>query len=213
MLRQIIHINEEKCNGCGLCAKACHEGAIDIVEGKAKLVRENFCDGFGDCLPACPMDAIKFEVREAPDYDEEAVNRAKNKGKVLQDKTLPIEISSELTMWPVQIKLSPIKAKHFDDMDLLIARDCTAYAYGNFHRDFMRGKAVLIGCPKLDATDYSEKLTEILRNNRIKSITITKMIVPCCTGLEMAVKKAIIRSKKELPLEVYTIGTDGNIIK
>jgi len=213
MIRQIIQIDEEKCNGCGLCADACHEGAIDIIDGKAKLVRENFCDGFGDCLPGCPMGAITFENREAPEYDETAVLKAKEEKKNAEKELSFADIPSQLSMWPIQIKLSPIKAPHFDDKDLLIARDCTGYAYGNFQRDFMMGKTVLIGCPKLDAVDYSDKLTEIFRNNRIKSVTLTKMSVPCCRGMEIAINKALARCGKSIPFTVVTIGIDGKIVK
>ena len=184
MIRKIIHIDEEKCNGCGLCATACHEGAIDIINGKAKLVRENFCDGFGDCLPGCPTGAITFEEREAPAYDEAAV----------------------------QIKLAPVHAPYFAGAKLLIAADCTAYAYANFHQEFMRGKVTLIGCPKLDAVDYSEKLTEILRSNDIQSVTILRMEAPCCGGLEMAAKKALQTSGKFIPWQVVTISIDGKIL-
>ena len=215
MIRKIIHIDEEKCNGCGLCATACHEGAIDIINGKAKLVRENFCDGFGDCLPGCPTGAITFEEREAPAYDEAAVQESKKK-KELQEKMKhlhesgcpgsrmrmleqpgeagsniaePMRQAPQLRNWPVQIKLAPINAPYFNKAKLLIAADCTAYAYANFHQEFMRGKVTLVGCPKLDAVDYSEKLTEIIRSNEIQEVTIVRMEVPCCGGLEMAAKK------------------------
>lgn len=199
MIRKIIHIDEEKCNGCGICATACHEGAIDIIDGKAKLVREHFCDGFGDCLPGCPTGAITFEEREAPAYDEAAVKQA--------------QISPRLCNWPVQIKLAPLQAPYFDGAKLLIAADCTAYAYANFHKEFIRGKVTLIGCPKLDAMNYSEKLTEILRNNDIQSVTVVRMEVPCCGGLEMAAKKAIQDSGKFLPWQVVTISIDGEILE
>jgi len=240
MIRQIIHIDEEKCIGCGLCANACHEGAIDMVDGKAKLVRENFCDGFGDCLPACPTNAITFEKREAPEYDEEAVNNAKaqkaaphaggcpgskirqmnrnaaNTNAGLASASVAPAFSapetSQLQNWPVQIKLAPVKAPYFENAKLLIAADCTAYAYASFHKDFIRGKVTLIGCPKLDSVDYSEKLTEIIRNNDIQSVTIVRMEVPCCGGLEMAVKKALQNSGKFLPWQVVTIGIDGDIL-
>ena len=238
MIRKIIHIDEEKCNGCGLCATACHEGAIDIINGKAKLVRENFCDGFGDCLPGCPTGAITFEEREAPAYDEAAVQENKKKKK-LQEKmkhlheggcpgsrmrmleqpeaaesvaSAPVQPVSRLRNWPVQIKLAPIHAPYFEGAKLLIAADCTAYAYANFHQEFMRGKVTLIGCPKLDAVDYSEKLTEILRNNDIQSVTILRMEVPCCGGLEMAAKKALQTSGKFIPWQVVTISIDGKIL-
>ena len=203
MVRKIIKIDEEKCNGCGICANACHEGAIDIVDGKAKLMREHFCDGLGDCLPACPTGAITFEEREAPEYDEAAVMKAK------QNKNM----HSQLSNWPVQIKLAPIQAPYFHNANLLIAADCTAYAYANFHQEFIRNKVTLIGCPKLDSIDYSEKLTEIIRNNDIKSVTIVRMEVPCCGGLEMAAKRALQDSDKFIPWQVFTISIDGNIIE
>jgi len=205
MVRKIIHIDEEKCTGCGICATACHEGAIEIVDGKAKLVRENFCDGFGDCLPGCPTGAITFEEREAPAYDEAAVKEAKQKAE-------KPKAQSELTNWPVQIKLAPIKAPYFEGAKLLIAADCTAYAYASFHQEFVKGKVTLIGCPKLDAIDYSEKLTEIITNNDIQSVTIVRMEVPCCGGLEMAAKKALQNSGKFIPWQVVTISIDGNIL-
>lgn len=188
MIRQIIHIAEEKCNGCGLCASACHEGAIDIIDGKAKLVREHFCDGLGDCLPQCPTGAISFEEREAPAYDEAAVKAAQKEQHVAK-KTL-----SRLNQWPCQIKLVPIQAPFFDGAKLLIVADCTAYAYANMHEDFMKGKITLIGCPKLDHVDYTEKLTEILRCNDIKSLTIVRMEVPCCGGLQRAGENALRKS-------------------
>ena len=179
MIRKIIHIDEEKCNGCGLCARACHESAIGIIDGKAKLLREDYCDGLGDCLPACPTNAISFVEKEAAAYDEAAVLENKKK----------LEAHSQLQQWPVQIKLVPINAPYFDDADLLIAADCTAYAYANFHQDFIKGKITLIGCPKLDSVDYSEKLTEIIRQNNIKSVTIVRMEVPCCGGIQNAARK------------------------
>ena len=200
MIRKIIHIDEEKCNGCGLCAEACHDGAIDMVDGKAKLVRENFCDGFGDCLPNCPTGAITFEEREAPAYDEAAVKAAQAK------KT------SRLGQWPCQIKLLPTEAPFFDGAKLLIAADCTAYAYANMHEDFMKGKITVIGCPKLDAIDYSEKLTDIIRNNDIKSVTIVRMEVPCCGGLQRAAENALRNSGKFIPWQVVTISRDGRIL-
>ena len=200
MIRRIITIDENKCNGCGLCADACHEGAIGIVAGKAKLLREDYCDGLGDCLPACPMNAISFEQREAPAYNEAAVLAAK-KAKSLQ-----------LRNFPVQIKLAPVNAPWFEDADLLIAADCTAFAYPDFHRDFIRGKVVLIGCPKLDAVNYAEKLTQIFRYNNIRSITVTRMTVPCCGGLTMAVKNAIAASGKDIPLNIVTIRPDGQTV-
>lgn len=209
MIRKIIHIDEEKCNGCGVCASACHEGAIEMIDGKAKLVRENFCDGFGDCLPGCPTGAITFEEREAPAYDEEAVNRAKRE-KAESGST---GMEPRLMNWPVQIKLAPIQAPYFEDAKLLIAADCAAYAYANFHAEFIRDKVTIIGCPKLDSVDYSEKLTEIIRCNDIRSITIVRMEVPCCGGIEMAAKKALQASGKFLPWQVVTISIDGKILE
>lgn len=198
MIRKIIHIDEDKCNGCGICATACHEGAIDIIDGKAKLVRENFCDGLGDCLPACPTGAITFEEREAPAYDEAAVMKAKQSDRTLMN-------------WPVQIKLVPVCAPYFDGADLLIAADCTAYAYAGFHREILKDRVTLIGCPKLDAIDYRTKLTEIVRNNNIRSVTIVRMEVPCCGGLEMAAANALKASGKLIPWQVVTITVDGKI--
>ena len=198
MIRKIIRIDKEKCNGCGACADACHEGAIDIIGGKAELVREHFCDGLGDCLPECPTGAISFEEREAPEYDEEAVKKAQK--KTLQN-------------WPVQIRLAPVNAPYFNDAKLLIAADCTAYTYASFHQDFIRNKVTLIGCPKLDQVDYSEKLTEIIQNNNIQSVTIVRMEVPCCGGLEMAAKKALQSSGKFIPWQVVTISIDGKIVE
>lgn len=201
MIRKIIHIDEDKCNGCGLCAGACHEGAIEIIDGKAKLVREHFCDGLGDCLPSCPTGAITFEEREAPAYDEKAVMQAKQ------------EKRKKLSNWPVQIKLAPLQAPYFDGADLLIAADCTAYAYAEFQKQFVEDRVVLIGCPKLDAADYSEKLKEIISNNRIKSVIIVRMEVPCCGGIEMAAKRALQESGKIIPWQVATISVDGTILK
>ncbi|MBS4968678.1 MAG: 4Fe-4S binding protein [Lachnospiraceae bacterium] len=199
MIRKIIQIDTEKCNGCGLCAKACHEGAIGMVDGKAKLLRDDYCDGLGDCLPACPVNAISFTVREAAAYDEAAVLAKKGKG-------------SQLQQWPVQIRLVPVEAPFFQGADLLVAADCTAYAYAEFHKEFIRGRVTLVGCPKLDSVDYAEKLTEILRNNEIRSVTVVRMEVPCCGGMENAVKRALQASGKFLPWQVVTISTDGKIL-
>ena len=198
MIRKIIEINENLCNGCGLCAHACHEGAIGIVDGKAKLLRDDYCDGFGEWLPAYAMNAICFIEREVPEYNGAEV-LAKNAAS-----------GSQINNWPVQIKLVAPYAPYFNGCDLLIAADCTAYAYSTFHHDFMRNHVTLIGCPKLDMIDYSEKLTDIFKNNNIKSITVTRMTVPCCGGLQYAVEKAIEASGKNIPLRVVTIGTDGN---
>lgn len=194
MLRKIIKIDAALCSGCGLCAKACHEGAIEMADGKAVLTRENYCDGLGDCLPTCPTGAISFETREAPAYDEAAVK------------------ASKLRQWPVQIKLVPVAAQYFENADLLIAADCTGYAYENFHRDFMRGHTVLIGCPKLDEGDYAEKLTAILNRNKIRSVTLTRMLVPCCGGMERALRQAIAASGRQIPWRVVTIDPEGNIV-
>lgn len=197
MIRRIIQIDEEKCNGCGACAAACHESAIGMVDGKAKLLRDDYCDGLGDCLPACPTGAITFVEREAAAYDEAAVIRNQR----------------PLQQWPVQIKLVPTSAPYFDGAKLLIAADCTAYAYASFHEDFKNEKIVLVGCPKLDSVDYSEKLEEIIRSNNITEVTIVRMEVPCCGGLEMAAKKALQNSGKFIPWQVVTIGIDGNIME
>lgn len=210
MVRKIIKIDEEKCNGCGLCANACHEGAIEMINGKAKLVRENFCDGFGDCLPACPTGAITFEEREAPAYDEKAVQQAKRQSQTVQESSVPV--MSQLRQWPCQIKLLPVQAPLYDGAKLLVAADCTAYAYANMHEDFMKGKITLIGCPKLDSVDYSEKLTEIIKNNDIKSVSIVRMEVPCCGGLQRAAENALKASGKFIPWQVVTISRDGKII-
>ena len=230
MLRQIIKIDEEKCNGCGACVDACHEGALALVNGKAKLMRDDYCDGLGDCLPQCPTDAISFETRYAAPYDKEAVEA--NMKKKQQAKaapggcpgsqvrrmhhatdpapaSAPAAVSSQLQNWPVQIKLAPVNAPYFDGAKLLIAADCTAYAYANFHAEMIRGKVTLVGCPKLDAVDYSEKLTEIIRNNDIQSVTLVRMEVPCCGGLELATKKALQASGKFIPWQVVTISIDG----
>lgn len=230
MIRRIITIDEDKCVGCGLCAEACHEGAIGMVDGKAKLLREDYCDGLGDCLPACPVDAISFVEREAPAYDEEAVKKAKlqkegatlpcgcpgTQSKSLERTEAPVAaapVSSRLQQWPVQIKLVPVNAPYFDGANLLIAADCTAYAYGNFHNDFIKNRITLIGCPKLDQGDYTEKLTAIIANNNIKSVTVVRMEVPCCGGIEFAAKRAIQASGKFLPWQVVTIGLDGRILE
>ena len=229
MKRKIIRIDDEKCNGCGACAAACHEGAIEMINGKAMLTREDYCDGLGDCLPACPMNAITFEEREAPAYNEAAVLAAKKKkesrlpcgcpgseARTIRHSTpsesSPKEVRSELLNFPVQIKLAPLHTPYFDASHLLIAADCTAYAYGNFHHDFIRGRITLIGCPKLDDVNYAEKLTEIIRDNDIKSVTVTRMQVPCCGGLEYAVKRALQESGKSLPLRVVNITADGKIL-
>jgi len=201
MLRKIIKIDEEKCNGCGACAAACHEGAIEMIDGKARLTRENYCDGLGDCLPVCPVDAITFEEREAPAYDEQAVLKA------------AALVESQLSQWPVQIKLVPVNAPYFENAKLLIAADCTAYAYGNFHKEFIRNHVTLIGCPKLDEGDYTEKLMQIIANNNLKSVTIVRMEVPCCGGIENAAKRALQASGKFIPWRVVTISTDGKIIE
>ena len=239
MIRKIIHIDEEKCNGCGICANACHEGAIDIVDGKAKLVRENFCDGFGDCLPSCPTGAITFEEREAPTYDENAVKESQNmkmekkmnslhfaggcpgsKTAVFSrednsafEHTPDCRPVSRLKQWPCQIKLLPSQAPFFDGAKLLIAADCTAYAYANMHEEFMKGKITVIGCPKLDGVDYTDKLTEIIRDNDIKSVTIVRMEVPCCGGLQRAAENALRASGKFIPWQVVTISRDGKILE
>ena len=206
MIRKIITIDRDKCNGCGLCASACHEGAIGIVDGKAALLREDYCDGLGDCLPACPMKAITFEVREAPAYNEAAVQKIKAT-KAAGDAP------NCLQNFPVQIKLAPITAPYYNDADLLIAADCTAFAYGNFHRDFINGRITLVGCPKLDGVNYSDKLTAILQNNNIRSVTLTRMTVPCCGGLSYAAETAIAQCGKNIPLQIVTLSPDGQIIK
>lgn len=243
MKRKIIKIDEEKCNGCGLCATACHEGAIDIIDGKAKLVRENYCDGLGDCLPSCPTGAITFEEREAPAYDDAAVKRTQEEHRnqvknmtfeeIMQMQSAntegcpgaasealtahtqgvsPARATARLAQWPCQIKLVPTEAPFFDGARLLIAADCTAYAYANMHEDFMKGRTTIIGCPKLDAVDYSEKLTAIIANNDIKDVTIVRMEVPCCGGLETAAKNALQASGKFIPWQVVTISRDGRIL-
>ena len=225
MIRQMIKIDEEKCNGCGLCVTACHEGALKIEQGKARLIRDDYCDGLGNCLPVCPMDAISFEQREALPYDEEAVMAKMQKNnhshscpgskvqtlQPIQHTTNIMNISSELRQWPVQIKLLPPQAQFFHNADLLVAADCCAYAYGNFHQEFIKDKVTIIGCPKLDDIDYSEKLTDIFKYNTIKSITVTRMTVPCCTGIEIMVRKALEKSGKNIPLIIKIISTDGKI--
>ena len=212
MIRKIIQIEEEKCNGCGACAEACHEGAIGMVNGKAKLLRDDYCDGLGDCLPTCPPGAISFVEREAAAYDEKAVqeNMRRKNGQDLS--YAPLGAGSQLGQWPCQIKLIPINAPCFDGARLLIAADCCAYAYARMHGDFMRGKITLIGCPKLDGIDYSEKLTQIIQDNNIQSVTIVRMEVPCCGGLESAAKRALQASGKSIPCEVATISVDGKIL-
>lgn len=234
MIRRIIKINRDACNGCGLCATACHEGAIEMKDGKATLIREDYCDGLGDCLPACPTGAITFEEREAAAYDDDAVKEHLKKrelekqqnplacgcpgthAKALERTTTPSPVttlvSSQLSQWPVQIKLAPIHAPYFEDANLLIAADCTAFAYGDFHNRFIRNHITLIGCPKLDEGDYSEKLTAIIRDNSIKSVTVVRMEVPCCGGIEHAVKTALQQSGKFIPWQVVTISTDGRIL-
>lgn len=236
MIRKIIHIDEEKCNGCGACANACHEGAIGMVNGKAKLLRDDYCDGLGDCLPACPTNAISFVEREAAEYDRAAVEenmkrKQSAKGAMphhtgcpgaamrqitpkesISDFATAAKIPSQLQNWPVQIKLAPINAPYFNGANLLVAADCTAYAYADFHKEFLKGKIALIGCPKLDDIDYSEKLTQIIMQNDIKSVTIIRMEVPCCGGLEYATKNAIQSSGKFLPWRVVTISVDGKIL-
>ncbi len=222
MIRRIIRIDEDKCNGCGACASACHEGAIAMVNGKARLTREDYCDGLGDCLPACPTGAISFETREAPAYDEAAVLASKARkphgcpGSAARAFDRPASAPcaaaapSELRQWPVQIQLAPVNAPYFDGAHLLIAADCTAYAYGAFHQDFLRGRVALIGCPKLDSADYTEKLTHILRGNEIQSLTIVRMSVPCCGGLERAAREALRLSGRAIPCQVVTIAPDGS---
>ncbi len=234
MIRRIIQIDREKCNGCGACAEACHEGAIAMVDGKAELMRDDYCDGLGDCLPACPTGAITFVEREAAAYDEQAVMENKQKKMRKEGMTLPcgcpgsqsrqikrVEEShagaqcavqeSRLSQWPVQIKLVPVNAPYFDGAKLLIAADCTAYAYAAFHERFMRGHITLVGCPKLDSVDYAEKLTEIIRENDVKSVTVVRMEVPCCGGLERAAVTALKNSGKFIPWQVVTVTLDGRL--
>lgn len=205
MIRKIIQIDEEKCNGCRACASACHEGAIGMINGKAKLLRDDYCNGLGDCLPVCPTGAISFIEREAVAYNEKAVPKTAS--------SYQIQRTSQLGQWPCQIKLVPIHAPYFDDAKLLIAADCSAYAYARMHDDFMRGKITIVGCPKLDNIDYSEKLAQIIETNNIQSITIVRMEVPCCGGLELAAKKALQKSGKFIPWQVVTISMDGNILE
>ena len=209
MIRRIIQIDEDKCNGCGACANACHEGAIGMVDGKAKLLRDDYCDGLGDCLPECPTGAITFVEREAAAYDEQAVLANKKKK---DERARSVSCTSRLAQWPCQIKLVPVNAPYFDGANILIAADCTAYAYANVHEEFMRGKITLIGCPKLDSVDYSGKLTQIFANNDICSVTVLRMEVPCCGGLVMAAKKALQASGKFIPWQVVTISTDGTLL-
>lgn len=231
MIRQIIKIDEEKCDGCGLCAKACHEGAIGMVNGKAKLLRDDYCDGLGNCLPSCPTGAITFEQREALAYDEEAVKKnieqknakplpcgcpGSNSKSIDRQQTActttTAQTPSQLTQWPVQIKLVPTNASYLNNANLLIAADCSAFAYGNFHNDFIKNHITIIGCPKLDMVDYTEKLTEIIKNNNIKSVKVVRMEVPCCGGIENATKLALQKSGKFIPWQVVTISTDGEIV-
>ncbi len=235
MIRQVIQIDEDKCTGCGICADACHEGAIEIVDGKAKLMRDDYCDGLGDCLPTCPTGAISFVQREAAAYDEEAVKKHMEQrkqghgcpgaqmhtmcpGSRMQSiepasvASVHVDVTSQLRNWPVQIQLVPVHAPYFQGAKLLIAADCTAYAYANFHEEFVKGKITLIGCPKLDPVDYSEKLTEIIRLNDIKSVTIVRMEVPCCGGLEHAAMVALQNSGKMIPWQVKTISIEGEIL-
>lgn len=244
MIRQIIKIDESKCNGCGLCVTACHEGALGIIDGKAKLLRDDYCDGLGNCLPVCPTGALLFENREADAFDEEAVENNMKKAKAAEKEKLPCGCPgsqskvlkkqtltigggnlnsvnkavsnngvSELMQWPVQIKLVPVNAPYFDNCNLLIAADCTAYAYGDFHNKFMKNKATIIGCPKLDEGNYAEKLTAIIKNNNIKSVTVVKMEVPCCTGILNSVKEALKNSGKIIPWSITTISTSGEIVE
>ena len=231
MIRRIIQIDRERCNGCGLCAQACHEGAIGMVEGKAVLLRDDYCDGLGDCLPACPTGAITFVEREAAPYDQTAVDRHRqekgqaapamgcpgSRARLLEDrkeeKTAGEPAPSQLRQWPVQIKLAPLTAPYFQGAHLLIAADCAAYACGSFHRDFIRGKVTLIGCPKLDGVDYSEKLSQILMQNDIRQITVVRMEVPCCAGLERAVAAALKGSGKVIPWQVAVLSVDGRVLE
>ena len=225
MIRRVIQIDEDKCNGCGRCVHACHEGAIGLVGGKARLMRDDYCDGLGDCLPNCPTGAISFIEREAAAYDEAAVKAAQAAKKqafsgcpgsaprrIETHGGEEVHAPAQLSNWPVQIRLAPVKAAYFDGADLLVAADCSAYAYGNFHNDFIKGRVTLVGCPKLDGVDYAEKLTEIIRNNDIKDVTVVRMEVPCCGGIEDAVKRALMASGKFLPWQVVTVAVDGEIL-
>lgn len=227
MLRKMIKINEDRCDGCGLCKRACHEGAIDIINGKAKLMREDYCDGLGDCLPVCPQNAISFELREAMAYNEAAVSESKKQASCgcisVQPKVMQVqkeerccpskEVDSELINWPVQLQLAAVNATYFKNARLLIAADCSAYTYGNFHERFMKNHITLIACPKLDHADYAKKLTEIIKNNTIQSVTIVRMEVPCCGGLEYAVIEALKNSGKFLPWQIITLSADGEILE
>lgn len=214
MLRKIVDISEEKCTGCGLCAEACHEGAIEMVEGKARLVKDDYCDGLGDCLPACPADAIRIVEREAAAYDEAAVLARKKAASDMDscEAEMTAAWSGRLCTWPVQIQLAPVRADYFQGADLVIASDCTAYAYADFHRQILRNKVVLIGCPKLDPVDYSTKLAEIFRENELRSVQVIRMEVPCCGGMEYAVKKAVEASGRKLPCSVITLSLAGEIM-
>lgn len=232
MIRKIIRIDDNKCNGCGACAAACHEGAIGMIEGKARLLRDDYCDGLGDCLPVCPTGAISFVEREAAAHDEQAVQANMQKRRQLNaaggcpgsrmQRLQPVQqvassgvvqSASQLGQWPCQIKLVSVNAPYFAGAKLLIAADCSAYAYARMHDEFMRGKITLIGCPKLDNTDYSDKLTQIIQSNDIRSVTVVRMEVPCCGGLEMAAKKALQASGKFIPWQVVTISVDGKILE
>jgi Fe-S-cluster-containing hydrogenase component 2 len=243
MIRQIIKIDEDKCVGCGLCVNACHEGAIGLVDGKAKLLRDDYCDGLGNCLPSCPTKAISFEEREAAEYDEAAVEAKKKQSEAqffsgcpgsraaafnrsanaevpntaqktnTEEEKYSAKAETQLRQWPVQIKLVPVNAPYWNNANLLVAADCAAYAYGNFHNEYMKNRITIIGCPKLDEGDYSEKLTAILQQNDIKSVTVVRMEVPCCGGIEHAVKTALQQSGKMIPWQIVTISTDGNILE
>jgi len=232
MLRKIIKINAEKCNGCGLCVNACHEGAIGLVNGKASLLRDDYCDGLGDCLPSCPTEAISFEERDALAYNDKEVNKSmkhnedenlpcgcpgSNAKTFDREEPAPAEkpvqvIASQLRQWPIQIKLAPVNAPYFENANLLVSADCAAYAYGNFHNDYMRNRITLIGCPKLDQADYGDKLGAIIKSNNIKSVTVVRMEVPCCGGIEYAVKTALQNSCKMIPWQVITVSTDGQVL-